>query len=302
MKKAFFLGIFFQTATLFSNVILTNTLGEYFDTQNNSTERYIYGNLNLTKGVVSLHIFSPLLPVSVETQVLLQGLARVEVKEAFVVKTLTEIQKDKYVDIDVTITAIPNKATSPGYQVVLNIFGQTLNTNIVNIPNPIQYFLLQMVPLTAGIVNNVFCDLLFQGEQTDKWLIPGETNYPSQGVFLSQTWKTNQIIQSKTNTESSLTFTLRIPATSFVNLQDGDYQIRMAAIMGLPILTPDGNQPDLLSTQINSLLFLIDQGIGILQGQNGIFKPSITQIAIIQANIDYLIKLFNQIIEDNSSS
>lgn len=295
MKKSFFLGIFFQIASVFGNVILTDTLGEYFDTQNNSTERYIYGNLNVNKGVATLHIFSPRLTEEVAFQVRSGGLARIEVKEAIASKKLTEIQKDKYLDLDVAIKTTPNKLSPPGYQVVLSVYGQTLNTNILNIPNPVQYFLLQMVPLTSGIANNVFCDLLFQGGQTDKWLVPAETNYPSLGVFLSQTWKTNQIIQSKTNSESAITLTLRIPATSFVNLQDGDYQIRIAAIMGLPITTIDGNQPDLIGTQINSLLFLISQGYSIIEGKNGIFKPSASQISIVDANIAYLVDLIEKI-------
>ncbi len=299
MKRVFFLSFFLKGAILFSSVILTNTLGEYFDTQNNSTERYIYGNLNLSNGIATLHIFSPLLTTEVEAEVDSQALAKIKVKEALKSKTLLQIAKDGHLSADIEITATPNLSANPGYQVVLNVYGQTLNTNIVNTPNPVQYFLLQMNPLTAGIVNNVFCDLLFEGKATDKWLVPAQNDYPSLGIFLSQTWKTNQIIQTETNSTNKVTFSLNIPATSFVNLKDGEYQIRIAAIMGLPITTSDGNQPNLIPTQINSLLFLETQALSTLQGQNGIFKPTTEQKVIITQNVEYLNSLITAIIEAN---
>ncbi len=299
MRRAFFFGFLFKGAAIFSSVILTNILGEYFDTQNNTVERYIYGNLNLKDGVATLHVFSPFLTTEVAREVESQGLAKISVKEVFKTKTLAQIKVDGSLAIDVEITATPNALTTPGYQVVLSVYGQTLNTNVINAPNPVQYFLLQMVPLTAGIVNNVFCDLLFGGVTTAKWLIPAQTDYPSLGIFLSQTWKTNQIMQTETNSQNRVTFSLVIPATSFLNLQDGDYQIRIAAIMGLPITTPDGNEPDLIITQINSLLFLESQAFSTLQAQNGIFKPSTAQVVIINKNIAYLNSLMKAISEAN---
>ncbi len=286
MKKIAMFFCLVACSSVWCSVITTNILGEYFDLENNSTQRYIYGQLNLTTTGATLQIFPPLLTNGVAVEVASLGLANIFVKPVVVTKTLAELVIDKKIGADVEITFNPNLVATPGYLATMSILGQVLNTNIYSNPNPVQYFMLQMTPLTAGLTQNVFCDLLYNGTATDKWLLPPENNFPSLGVFLAQSWKTPIILQSKTNVSSKIAFSFQIPLSSFANLDVGTYQIRIAVVM-LPLQAV----PSFNATQVGSLTRLLESAIATATAPNSIYVPNAAQLVNIKANAAYLTKL-----------
>ncbi len=217
----------------FGAIILTNTQGEYFDVTDNGVLRYVYGQLTVASASATLTIFQPALTTEVAAAVLTGGLANITVNPVTVTKTISEILTDTKLSLSFQVSATPQ--LSSNYELGLSLLGQFINTNDYSAPNPAQYFMLQMFPLTAGVTQNVYCDVLYKGVTTTKWMLPSQNNFISQGLFLASNWKTPQIIPSTTGA-SSITLTLQIPGTSFVGLPDGTYQIRIAAIMSEQLL------------------------------------------------------------------
>ncbi len=272
-------------------VITTNTLGEYFDPVANSTLRYIYGQVVVDANSATLSIFLPLITTSgVEATVLSEGLAHFTIKAVAKTKTFAQIQADKQLSADIQITAIPNLTAIPGYQLNLQLLGQYLNTNIFSTPNPVQYFNLQMFPqlvvYTGGLTQPVYCDIYFNKNPSKKWILSAENNFISKGLFLSQDWTTNLIALSKTNVSSTLTCTLQIPATSFTNIEQGTYLIRIAAVMA-PLASLSG----LPATQLINLQKLVYNSAG-----QSVYSNS-TNAA---ANLIYLNKQIAELVSENS--
>lgn len=288
------------------SVITTNNLGEYFDLTANSVERYIYGQLVLTTTNpapstvptnATLQIFSPLITAEITAEIAQFSLANIVVKPAIVTKSLVQIAIDKKLAADVEITFTPNFKAFPGYQATLSLLGQTLNTNVFSSPNPAQYFLLQMSPITAGITQYVYCDLFYGGKATNKWVLPPANNLPSQGLFASQTWKTPTIFQTKTNETQTLKFSLEIPLSSFIGLKVGAYQIRIAAVMIPPetAAVVATTVSPFVPTQLATLQKYLDSAISTAEGNSLLYVPTGVQLASITANIAFLLKLIVEI-------
>jgi hypothetical protein len=244
-------------------VITTNTVGEYFDPVANSALRYIYGQLSIDATSATLLIYPPPITTNgVEATVISAGLAHFVIKPVTVKKTFVEILADKKLSADIQFKAVPNFAAPAGYQLNLQLLGQYLNTNIFSTPNPVQYFMLQLFPqllvYSGGITQPAYCDIYYDNKPTKKWILSSQNNFISQGLFLSQDWKTNLIALSKTNVATTLTFSLQIPATSFPNLQQGTYLMRIAAVMA-PINSLSG----LPATQIINLQKLYNNSAGL---------------------------------------
>ena len=261
----------------FGAVILTNTQGEYFDVANNSVARYVYAQLKITSGSATLEIFQPPLTAEVKAAVIEGGLADIVVKPVSVSKSVAQILKDKKLSLDFQVVATPQLKSE--YELSLSLLGQFINTNDYSEPNPVQYFLLQMFPVMAGVTQNVFCDVYYGGKTTTKWLFPSRNNFISQGLFLSSNWTTPRIVPAATK-KSTLNFTFQIPVTSFVGLPDSTYQIRIAVIMApsIPI-------PGLAAVQFGTIQKLLDSAIYDSTTSNTAY-----QIKAI-ANVTYLTKL-----------
>jgi hypothetical protein len=289
MKKFSALFFLLVLTKLDASVVTTNNLGEYFDLQNNSVERLIYCQLNLTATDVTLFVFSPQITTEIPP-----GLANIVVTPKVINKSLASLVNDKKIGADVEITFQTNsQSLTPGYLASLSVLGQVLNTNIYSNPNPLQYFMLQMYPLaglTAGLSQVVFSDLYYKGITTKKWLLPPENNFPSLGVFISETWKNPLILESLTNAPSKITFYFEIPLSSFANLTLGVYQVRIAAVM-----LPTQQMPSFAADQIGSLTKLLDSAVATTTSPNSIYVPNAAQLANINANALYLTKLIQEI-------
>ena len=240
--------------------ILTNVNGEYFDTTDNGVLRYVYVQLNLTSGVVALQAFTPPLQTDTAATILSGGYARIEMEPVVVTKTLAEIVSAGKLTLDFQVKAIPNTAlTTSSYQMAIQLLGQCLNSTLYySTPNPEQYFLLVMTPPTpntAGVTTNVFCDLSYDSAITNKWLLPYNNNYISPGLYLSSSWKTPQIVPKATG-KLTIPLTFEIPYTSFVGLQEGNYQIRMAIVMA-----PYSPVAGLNAVQLATIQKLLDTAI-----------------------------------------
>lgn len=311
-RKAIFVVLFLMVwSQAWCSVITTNNSGEYFDLTANSVERYIYGQLVLTTTNpaqptvptnATLQIFSPLITPQISAEIDLLQLPNIVVKPLLVSKTMGQIVSDKSLSADIEITFTPNSKAVPGYQATLTLLGQTLNTDVFSTPNPVQYFLLQMSPITAGITQYVYCDLFYSGIATDKWVLPPANNFPSKGLIVSQTWKTPIIFETKTNETKTLKFSLGIPSSSFTGLKVGTYQLRIAAVMIPPETTAviATTVSPFVATQLATLQKYLDSAISTAQGNSLLYVPTGVQLANINANITFLLKLIFAITDANS--
>jgi hypothetical protein len=289
MKKVFFLFFYIQT-TLLASVITDNIAGEYFDTAINSSARFIY--LQLTVGATDalLECYNPEIYPYVKAAVESGGLSYVQTKKVFLKESFSDIKKKGVMALDFEVDFIPNTEASVGYEGNLQLMGQVIASNVFSLPNPVQYFLLEMTPISPGRVQNVFCDLLYNGKTTKKWVLPSYTNFINSGIFVSQTWETNQIVRTLKSEKTSIPFTLQIPYTSFSNLQQGVYQLRILATMK-PIQEIVG----LKASVVGSLQKLLNQAYATATGQNSVYIPNAGQLVNINQNIAYLTNLIVEV-------
>jgi hypothetical protein len=292
--KRIFLFIFFIKNTLLASVITDNIVGEYFDTALNSSARFIYLQLTVGATDVLLECYNPEIYPYVKAAVQSAGLSHVQTKQVFVRESYSDIMKNGAITLDFEVDFIPNTSASGGYEGNLQLMGQVIATNVFNQPNPVQYFLLEMTPISPGRVQNVYCDLLYSGKATKKWILPSYTNFINAGIFVSQTWETNQIVMTLNNEITSIPFTFQIPYSSFSNLQQGVYQLRILATMK-PIQEIVG----LKASVIGSFQKLLNQAYATASGQNSVYIPNSSQLVNINQNIGYLTNLIVEVESSN---
>ena len=277
----------FVAHSLYADVVPSNVPGEYFDTVNNNVARSITLTVTVGSTGVNIKVAAQTVAASILTRV--TGVADVSVKLQDVTKTYAQIQKDKGISVPITLTATPNTSASPtGYQVVFTVLFPLINLAM----NSSQFFQLQIPPASLGVTTILPCNMLYNGQSADKWVLA-----VPQGLNFSQTWKSDNILQQATNKASSTTFTFMIPDTAFINLQQGIYWMNSFVIM-----SPISTNTTLVANQIATLVKFIEQGNAMIEGQSSVYVPAAAEIAIIKANQVFLAKTLAEIAKENTPS
>lgn len=120
--------------------------------------------------------------------------ASVTVEDASITKTLAQIAKDGSIALNFTIVSMPDSTVSTGFSLVLQMLLQRLNIDLVS-PD---FFSLQAFQID-GFGDGIIYHSINQGSSPLKyWSLPPE------GLILSPTWNTSQLLQVVDNSQVTL--------------------------------------------------------------------------------------------------